>query len=149
MDASLPLTVLVHLAAPAAPSHEYLLLRRTPDRGGYWLGASGAVRAGEALDEAAVRVLAEQTRLTPIRLIPAEFHHTIRAKRRSRPTSVEHVFLALMSAKVDPTINPAEDDAWDWYSFDEAVVWLRRPESVEALRRCEKLFAPTASAEGG
>lgn len=147
MDARGPVTVLVYPVAPGGSNHEYLLLRRVPSRGGFWQGVTGGVETQETLDEAALRELQEETALTPSRLFPLGFSYTFVPKKaaasRGTPTPpvTEHVYLALLEAKVDPTLDPAEHDAWDWFAYPEARVWLRWPENVEALRRCENFIA--------
>jgi 8-oxo-dGTP pyrophosphatase MutT (NUDIX family) len=138
------LTVLVYPVAPVESAHEFLLLRRTPTRGGFWQGVTGSVEAGETLDDAAVRELLEETSLTPRRVLRANYDYSFPA-RRDPGSSVlerirEHVFVALLDAKVDPTIDALEHDAWDWFTFDEALTWLRWPQNVEALRRCEAMI---------
>jgi 8-oxo-dGTP pyrophosphatase MutT (NUDIX family) len=148
MRARVPLTILVYVAAPALDTHEYLLLRRTPARGGFWQGISGPVELAESLEEAAIRALSEETALTPIRLVAVDYSYTVPPKTRrtvlSSPSEhiTEQVFLALLTAKVDPVIDPAQHDAWDWYIYQDALTWLRWPENVEALRRCERLISP-------
>ena len=143
-----PLSILVFAVAPGDSTHEYLLLRRILSRGGFWQGISGAVGPDEALDDAAVRVLTEGTALVPTRLVRVSYQYTFPSNKsggaKSSPShhSTEHVFLALLSAKVDPTIDPAEHDAWDWFAYEDALVWLRWPENLEALRRCERLIHP-------
>jgi lipoyl(octanoyl) transferase len=147
MEGPDPLSILVYVVAPSGPSHDFLLLRRLPTRGGFWQGVTGGVEPGEALDEAAVRELMEETSLAPSHLVPTGFHYSFPVKKRPAGASsrtrriTEHVFLALLAAKVDPRIDPAEHDAWDWYSFEEALTWLRWPENIEALRRCEALIS--------
>jgi 8-oxo-dGTP pyrophosphatase MutT (NUDIX family) len=143
------LTILVYAVAPAGETHEYLLLRRLPAHGGFWQGVTGAVEPGEALDEAAIRELLEETGLTPMRLIRTDYQYTFRV-RKTRPglppgtRITEQVFLALLDAKVDPTLDPAEHDAWDWFTYEDALTWLRWPENIEALRRCEALLTSGA-----
>jgi len=149
VDAPGPLSILVYAVAPASSGHEYLLLRRIEPQGGFWQGVTGAVEPGEALDEAAIRELTEETALAPIRLLAVNYQYTFPIRIRSAGRShlqhvTEHVFLALLSAKVDPTIDPSEHDAWDWYSYEEALLWLRWPGNIEAIRRCERLVNPAA-----
>lgn len=137
------LTVLVYAVAPATYGHEYLLLRRIPARGGFWQGVTGAVEPGEDLDAAAIRELIEETRLEPVGLVPIDYQYTFPLgggrgpSVRRAPRITENVFLAILSAKVDPTIDPAEHDAWAWFIYEDALGWLRWPENVEALKRCE------------
>ncbi|MBF8262043.1 MAG: hypothetical protein HW376_1572 [candidate division NC10 bacterium] len=145
MDAPGPLSILVYAVAPAPTGHEYLLLRRIQSQGGFWQGVTGTVEPGEALDEASIRELTEETALAPIRLLAVNYQYTfplqIRSPGRSRlPETTEHVFLALLNAQVDPTIDPTEHDAWDWFPYEEALKWLRWPGNIEALKRCEMLF---------
>lgn len=146
MVPSAAFTVLVYPVAPSGFGHQYLLLRRIPSRGGFWQGVSGAVEPDEALDEAAIRKLGEETRLLPIGLVPVHFHYTLPSPRRRSadappiPPVTEHVYLALLSAKKDPVIDPAEHDAWDWFTYEDALGWLRWPENREGLRRCQNLM---------
>ena len=147
MDASRPLSILVYAVAPAPTGHEYLLLRRIPSEGGFWQGVTGTVEPGEALDEAAIREFTEETALAPIRLLAVNYQYTFPLRIRSVGRShlhliTEHVFLAQLSAKVDPTIDPTEHDAWDWFRYQEALLWLRWPRNIEALKQCERLVNP-------
>jgi lipoyl(octanoyl) transferase len=147
MEGASPLTVLVYIVAPSGSTHEFLLLRRLPTRGGFWQGVSGSVESGEALDEAAIRELFEETGLAPTHLVPVEYHYAFSRKKRAGDRSAsaelitEYVFLALLKAKVDPKIDPTEHDAWDWYTYKDALTWLHWPENIEALRRCEALIS--------
>jgi 8-oxo-dGTP pyrophosphatase MutT (NUDIX family) len=144
MEARGPLKVLVYPVAPVESTHEFLLLRRISSRGGFWQGVTGGVKPGESLDEAAVRELVEETALTPRRILDIGYQYPFRIKRATRSSPIaratEHVFVALLDAKVDPDLDSAEHDAWDWFTYEDALKWLRWPENVEALRRCEALI---------
>jgi lipoyl(octanoyl) transferase len=151
VDAPGPLSILVYAVAPDSTGHVYLLLRRTQAQGGFWQGVTGTVEPGEALDEAAIRELKEETALAPIRLLAVDYHYTFplrmrRARRSQLHLMTESAFLALLSAKVDPTIDAAEHDAWAWFSYEEALMWLRWPGNIEALRRCETIINSAAPA---
>jgi 8-oxo-dGTP pyrophosphatase MutT (NUDIX family) len=55
-----PRDIVVHLFRRAHPK-QLLMLRRTPERGGFWQGVSGAPVVGETDREAAVREIREET----------------------------------------------------------------------------------------
>jgi dATP pyrophosphohydrolase len=144
MEARGSLKVLVYPVAPVESTHEFLLLRRLSARGGFWQGVTGGVKPGESLDEAAVRELMEETALTPRRILVVGYQYSFPIKRVTRSSPIaratEHVFLALLDAKVDPDLDSVEHDAWDWFTYEDALKWLRWRENVEALRRCEALI---------
>ena len=64
-----PVQVVVYLArAGSRGDLEYLMLRRTPERGGYWQGVTGGVEDGETPCETARREIKEETGLVPVKL---------------------------------------------------------------------------------
>jgi len=143
-----PLTVLVYPVRPAGDgrSWEYLLLRRTSEREGFWQGVTGALEYSESLEEAAQRELLEETGLIPDELVKIDYCYTFSLEDRWRhlyPSSVaeitEHVFLAFIHTNAEPKIDPKEHDRWTWCSFEEALRKLRWPGNIEALRRCEEV----------
>lgn len=50
----------------------YLLLRRVPERGGFWQSVSGHVHEGETAEEGARREVREETGLEPLSVILVE-----------------------------------------------------------------------------
>lgn len=50
----------------------YLLLRRVPERGGFWQSVSGHVHKGETAEEGARREVREETGLEPLSVILVE-----------------------------------------------------------------------------
>ena len=74
----LPYQILVYICRRPTPhTTEYLLLRRTTARGGFWQGVTGGLEAGESLAQAARREVWEETgyqRL--IRFMPLDFRYS-------------------------------------------------------------------------
>lgn len=71
-----PLTILVYPVRFKDGDWEYLLLKRTPSRDGFWQGVSGSVEKGEDLAEAAMQELQEETGFTPIKLESIDYAYS-------------------------------------------------------------------------
>ena len=56
-----PIQVLIYPVKTVGSKWEYLLLRRTASRGGFWQGVTGGVEEDEGVVEAATRELFEET----------------------------------------------------------------------------------------
>jgi len=54
-------------------SREFLLLRRIPERGGFWQSVSGKIADGERATDTAIREVREETGLEVIRLLPIDY----------------------------------------------------------------------------
>lgn len=143
-----PVQVLVHPVRWTEESWRYLMLHRTPQRGGFWQGVSGGVEWGEELaDAAARREQGEETGLSPRQLHRVDCSYTFPMQAEWREIYppgttevVEHVFLAVVEG-AEPTLSPGEHDAWRWCTFEEALALLAWPENVVALRCCEQVVA--------
>jgi len=143
-----PYTVLVYPVRRTGDGKawEYLLLRRTSEREGFWQGVTGAVEPGESFDEAARRELFEETGFVPEELVQIDYSYMFPVADRWRnqygPDATEiteHVFLAILDSGAEPKIDPREHDRWEWCSFEEALGKLSWPGNIEALKRCEEV----------
>jgi dihydroneopterin triphosphate diphosphatase len=142
----LPYQVLVYIPRhPTPTTSEYLLLRRTAARGGFWQGVSGGVEAGESLAEAARREVREETGHYQFsRFLALDFRYSFPL---DRPTCGhlyapdfkvihEECFGAEVSLDSgEPVFDPGEHDAYQWLEVSQALALLRWPENQEALRR--------------
>lgn len=72
-----PFTVLVYPIRRTSDgkSWEYLLLRRTAEREGFWQGVSGSLELGEDFEEAARRELFEETGFVPDELVQIDYSY--------------------------------------------------------------------------
>lgn len=100
-------------------TNEILVVRRSPEDGGYWHLISGGIEAGETAAEAAVRELFEETRLeTSVR--PLNFFFSYER------IHVE-AFHAEAPARWEPVLNSEHDD-YRWCTREEASEILYWPE---------------------
>lgn len=129
---------------------EYLLLRRVanPNLGlaGFWQGVTGGLKEGEDVVQAAMRELYEETGFVPSALEKVDYTYSFPIqdewKKMYPPGAeeiVEHVFVAFIGDDVEPTLSH-EHQTWEWCSEDQALVRLKYPGNIEALRRCTALL---------
>jgi len=141
----LPRDVSVQLFRPEPDGVCFLMLRRIPERGGFWQGVSGAPLPGESDAGAAVREVREETgfeigdSLLPLGI---EYAHALPPGKVDRwariygagVTSVSVVaFGAKAPAGLDPVLDPAEHDAFAWLGLEEADALLDWPIEQDAL----------------
>jgi 8-oxo-dGTP pyrophosphatase MutT (NUDIX family) len=139
-----PTQVLVHAVRRTPSGWRYLMLRRVPQRGGFWQGVSGGADWGEELPDAARRELWEETGLRPVVLRPVDYHYTFAMQERWRkwyrpgtPEIEEYVFLAVVEGE-KVILSPQEHDDCRWCSYEEALGLLSWAHNAEALQRCQQ-----------
>lgn len=151
-----PLSVLVYPVALVDGDWAYLLLRRSPitklGLPAFWQGVTGGLEEGEGLIQAATRELHEETGLTPSRLEQIEYSYSFSLQDEWRefyaPSTreiVEHVFIAFVDEKREPTLS-REHDKWQWCSVEQALKLLNYPGNIEALKRCDSFLEARKSA---
>jgi len=142
-----PIQVLVYpVRHTVEGNREYLLVRRIPDRGGFWQGVTGGVERNEDLVEAAARELTEETGLIPSGFQTIGYSYSFPVEDRFRylyppgtESITEHVFMARITDEQEPELSD-EHDQYRWCKFDEAISLLRWPENIEALKRCNRVL---------
>ena len=137
-----PIQVLIYPARAVNGDWEYLLLRRTVSRGGFWQGVTGGVEEGEDIPEAAKREFIEETGLVPVTMHRLDYSYAFPVEDRWRhlyaegvEEITEHVFVIQVDGRQAPIIDPGEHDEWAWCRFDRALELLTWPENMEALQR--------------
>lgn len=117
--------------------YSFLLMRRVPDRGGFWQPLTGGVEHGETLEEAIVREAVEETGITEIvEVVDSNYHYEFTDEGRSH---VEYIFGAEVPANTNVRLSHEHDDL-RWVNKDEALQLLKWPGNKEGLRKlCERL----------
>jgi len=146
-----PIQVLIYPVKFVGSDWEYLLLRRVPNRGGFWQGVTGGVEEGEDLAEAARREFIEETGLVPSELEKIDYSYTFPVEDRYRhlytpdvETIIEYVFVAYVDGQQEPKIDPEEHNEWKWCSVHEALELLTWSENIKALKQCDSLVKARA-----
>jgi 8-oxo-dGTP pyrophosphatase MutT (NUDIX family) len=121
---------------------EFLVMRRAPERLGYWSLVAGGLEPEETPQEAAQRELLEETDLrAEVRLLPISLSYSLRddppAIRARYGPGIErvtvHAFVADAEAGWEPTLD-AEHDVYRWCGLEEAVELMAYETTREALR---------------
>lgn len=125
---------------------EFLMLRRTVERGGFWQGVSGAPEWHEIDDEGAVREVREETGFAVAEILqPIGFRYELR--RDGNPAEAqwerlygpsvdaipEEVYVAEVPSGSEPVVAPDEHDAFRWCSADDAFALLVWDDNRRAL----------------
>ena len=115
--------------------HQVLLLRRIPERGGFWQIVTGSLEPGESPEQTAARELLEETG-QPAAVHSLGYRHAFAFGETIPPLVVqEEAFVARLSGKPEVRLYAAEHDAFRWLSPEDAVAQL----PFQGLRRAVQL----------
>ena len=121
---------------------EFLVMRRAPERLGYWCLVAGGLELDESPEEAAQRELFEETGLEArVRPLPIALSYSLLddppAIRARYAPGVErvtvHPFIADAPVKWEPTLD-AEHDLYEWCDLPEALDLLFYDTTKDAVR---------------
>lgn len=116
---------------------EFLLMKRVPEKGGFWQPLTGGVKAGESHNEAIMREVQEENGIKNIRrVIDTEYHFSFNDHGQSY---VEFVYGAEVSLTETITLSH-EHDEYRWVDKNTAITLLKWPNNKRGLIiLCEKL----------
>ena len=147
MNYRTPIQVLVYPIKQSEEKIEYLLLKRTQERGGFWQGVTGHTERSEKIIDGAKRELLEETSYIPKFIFQTEHSYTIEITEEMKdqyPSDIteltEYVFLARIDQEDDPALDSFEHVEWRWCSYEEALELLKWEENKKALEHCNNLL---------
>ncbi|MFB1478956.1 lipoyl(octanoyl) transferase LipB [Corallococcus sp. RDP092CA] len=116
-------TVSVAVVHGRGPEARVLLLRRTPERGGFWQTVTGRLEPGESPADAARREVAEETGLA-LPVVDLAYRHAFALGEALPPRLVEeHGFAVRAAPDTQVRLGP-EHDAFEWVDVPTALARL-------------------------
>jgi 8-oxo-dGTP pyrophosphatase MutT (NUDIX family) len=116
---------------------EYLLLKRLPERNGFWQPITGGVEEGETKKEALCREIREETGIKNIVTILENLYYF----EFSDPNpNQEYVYGVEASSSEEIMLDPKEHSEFRWCNFQEALQLLNWKENKEALRKLNTIL---------
>lgn len=111
---------------------EYLLLKRLPERNGFWQPVTGGMEEGETREEALCREVKEETGVKNIVAVIEGLYYF----EFSDPNlNQEYVYGVEVSPSEEIVLDREEHSEYRWCSFQEALQLLHWKENKEALRK--------------
>jgi lipoyl(octanoyl) transferase len=141
----IPRDIAVQLYRRSPEGPRFLMLRRVPDRGGFWQCVTGAPLPGESDEDAAVREVREETGFDvrgSLVDLGAPYSHALRPEAAARwaalygpgVTSIPVVsFGGEVAGGREPALDGVEHDAFAWCTHAEARARLDWPIEADAL----------------
>ncbi len=127
-------TVSVTLVRGRGPDARVLLVRRIPERGGFWQTLTGRVEPGEAPEQTAARELAEETGLhLPVRALG--YRHAFALGELLPPMVVEETAFAAWCPEGQEVRLSPEHDACEWLEPRAALERLEYRGLREGVKR--------------
>ena len=118
--AELPLKIEAIIYTIKDGSIEYLLIKRTPEDGGFWQPVTGTVHDGERLVDCLTREIQEETGITKIDNV-SDCLYRFDWQRKSGERLLEFVYAVKVPADSKIILAPDEHEDYKWCSFNEAL----------------------------
>jgi 8-oxo-dGTP pyrophosphatase MutT (NUDIX family) len=113
-------------------SIEYLLLKRLPQKNGFWQPVTGGVEEGETRKEALRREIMEETGAKNIvKVIEGLYYFEFSDPNLNQ----EYVYGVEVSSSEEIVLDPKEHSEYRWCSFQDALRLLHWKENKAALRK--------------
>lgn len=123
------------------PSFRVLILKRTPERSGYWQPVCGGIENGEEPKDAAVREIFEETGITNAKDI-IDLNYTFNYKETKNGTLMDMVDICF-ALEVDSVLDiklSDEHEEYKWCSYIEAKEYLKWEHNLIALEKLTKMI---------
>ena len=121
------------------PSFKVLILKRTPERSGYWQPVCGGVENGEKLIEAVLREVLEETGIKNIKsIIDLEYTFTYRETKKGILMDMQDYCFAVEIENESIVKLSDEHEKFRWCSYIEAKKYLKWEHNLIALEKLMK-----------
>ncbi|MGF7059510.1 NUDIX hydrolase [Brassicibacter mesophilus] len=118
------------------PSFKVLILKRTPERSGYYQPVCGGIEIGEDPREAVVREIFEETGITDIKnIIDLDYTFTYKEVKHGELMNMTDICFAVEVCNVSKIKLSDEHEEYKWYSYIEAKECLKWEHSLIALEK--------------
>ena len=131
MSNKLPVIIQSIVYRKKRESYEVLLLKRSPDRGGFWNVVNGTLELQESAIDCRARELFEETGIRSVMYWSDEVHRFAFPYKDN--TFVVIAFAAQVAEDQGVVIN-VEHTEYKWVSFDEAINLLKFEDDKTSLR---------------
>ncbi|HOK63719.1 MAG TPA: NUDIX pyrophosphatase [Bacillota bacterium] len=119
-----------------APSFKVLILKRTPNRSGYWQPVCGGVDSGEELIEAALREIVEETGIENVKsIIDLEYTFTYKESKNGVLMHMQDFCFAVEVENIVDIKLSDEHEEYKWCSYSEAKAYLKWEHNLIALKK--------------
>jgi len=116
---------------------EYLLLKRLPERNGYWQPITGGLEEGETQIEALSREIKEETGIENLlRVIEGLYYFEFSDPNLNK----EYVYGVEVSPKEEIVLDGKEHSEYRWCSVQDALQLLHWKENKEALAKLNRIL---------
>jgi len=133
----LPLQVEAIIFRKNGNKTEYLLLKRVPEKNGFWQPVTGGLEEGETRTEALFREIKEETGIkNPIRVIEGLYYFEFSDPNLNQ----EYVYGVEVSPTEELVLDGEEHSEYRWCSFQEALQLLSWKENKEALKKLNTIL---------
>lgn len=144
MSTRLPLQVLIYCYREIDNNREWLLLKRTPEHGGFWQGVTGGIELNEKYLDAATREVVEETGIQPLAIHDIDYSYSFpvptmhEGRYATQATDIQEFVFVAQCAYDSIVILSDEHDDFSWVSQEQAQEMLYWKENKEAFEHATK-----------
>lgn len=118
------------------PSFNVLILKRTPERSGYWQPVCGGVEKGEELTQTVIREISEETGITKIEsILDLNYTFEYNEMKNGQLMDMQDYCFAVEVSNIQEIKLSDEHEEYKWCSYDNAKEYLKWEHNLIALEK--------------